>query len=302
MSLPETIDRLIAAEALPAGFAATVARYHHPLAEQIHAWRRQVTGPLVVGINGAQGTGKSTLSAFLRLLLEEQHHLDVVTLSLDDFYLTRAERGALAERVHPLLATRGVPGTHDTELALSALDRLAQASPSSITSLPVFDKALDDRLPQQEWHRYTGRPDVILFEGWCVGARPQMDDALRSPVNELETVEDPEGVWRGYVNARLAEAYQHLFAHLHRLVMLEVPDWESVYRWRLEQEEKLRARLHRQGADTGGTMGPTAVRHFIQHYERLTRHMLAEMPGRADAVMQLDRGHRVAGLTGPDLE
>ena len=83
-----------------------------------------------------------------------------------------------------------------------------------------------------------GRPDVILFEGWCVGARPQSEAELQPPINELERRADPDARWRRYVNERLGSDYKDLFGHLDRLLMLEVPSLDKVVEWRLLQERR----------------------------------------------------------------
>jgi D-glycerate 3-kinase len=228
--------------------------------------------PLVLGLCGAQGSGKSTLAAALVEAARAQG-LAGATLSLDDLYLTRAERVVLARDVHPLLATRGVPGTHDVALGL---DLLARIDARQAVRLPRFDKTVDDRARQADWTAVPGALDLLVFEGWCVGARPQEAGALADPVNALETREDVGGYWRRWVNARLAGEYQDLFARIDALVLLAAPGFEVVAEWRLEQEQA--------GA---GVMEAGAIARFVQHYERLTGHILAEMPGRADLVIAL---------------
>jgi D-glycerate 3-kinase len=238
---------------------------------------------LVLGLNGAQGTGKSTLARLVQRLLERVHGMRAAIISLDDLYLTGAERLQRAETIHPLLATRGVPGTHDVGLGIRILRGLREGKP---VALPRFDKAKDERLPVAEWPRWDGPCDVVIFEGWCVGARPQRSDELAAPINGLERLEDPTGDWRWYVNRELGGDYQALFAELDLLVMLRPPDLERVYAWREEQEARLRA--------AGGgpeVMAPTAVRRFVMHFERLTRFMWEEMPGRADALVYLGDDH-----------
>jgi len=276
------LEEFIAAEALPAGFAETARAICEPLAEAI-ATRARKPG-FVVGVCGPQASGKSTLTAVVRGLLEDRG-LKVALFSLDDLYLTHAERQALAREVHPLLATRGVPGTHDTALGLELIAALK--APGAV-ALPVFDKARDDRRPQGEWPRFEGPADVILFEGWCVGVRPQPPAALIEPVNALEREHDAERVWRGFVNTALAGPYQALFEAIDMLALLQAPGFEVVLAWRQEQERKLRARLDREGGDLGRAMSDEGVAAFIAHYERLTRWILAEMPGRADWVVRLD--------------
>ncbi|MEG3092193.1 AAA family ATPase [Sphingomonas sp. PB1R3] len=236
--------------------------------------------PIVVGICGAQGSGKSTLAAALCARLD-----DTVTLSLDDLYRTRTEREQLARDVHPLLRTRGVPGTHDVALGLATLDGIAAGV---ATPLPRFSKAIDDRLPQSEWPVAPAGTQAVLIEGWCVGALPQPEADLVASVNDLERTQDPHGVWRRYVNAALAGDYQTLFARCDLQILLAAPDFETVLTWRLEQEHALK----RSGALGQGVMDDDAIAVFVSHYERLTRHILVEMPARCDLVIPLDARRR----------
>jgi D-glycerate 3-kinase len=233
--------------------------------------------PLVVGLCGAQGSGKSTVSAALAARFER-----AVTFSIDDLYLGHAAREELARRVHPLLATRGVPGTHDPMLGIQVLSALARGQS---VALPRFDKASDDRVPHDEWSVVDGRCDLVIFEGWCVGARPQPVAELVEPVNRLEAEEDPDGRWRRLVNDALADDYQKLFSRIDMLVLLAAPDWGTVLGWRIQQEHELRA----SSPDGTHVMNDSEVERFISHYERLTRNILAEMPARADFVLHLDQ-------------
>lgn len=275
----------LAAERLPASYAETVEAVALPLARRIEAAARP--GGLVVGVCGAQASGKSTLTAVVRRLLE-MRGLKVALFSLDDIYLTRAERQDLARDIHPLLATRGVPGTHDVAWGQALIEGLR--GPGR-TLLPAFDKARDDRKPGA---LFEGPADVVLFEGWCVGARPQAPAALASPVNALERDQDSGGVWRTYANTALAGPYQDLFSRLDLLVLLQAPGFEAVLDWRTQQERKLRERLAREGGDASRVMSDDQVETFIAHYERLTRWILEEMPRRADIVVRLDKQRRAS--------
>ncbi|MFZ4688528.1 MAG: kinase [Polymorphobacter sp.] len=283
---------IIAAEALPADYADTVARVWTPLAAQIAARRHSAGRPLLVGINGTQGSGKTTACRFLGALLADCG-LSVATLSIDDLVLTRAEREALAATVHPLFATRGPPGTHDLALAdrtITAL--LAGTSPVAV---PRFDKAVDDRAPSSSWPVVEAPLDVLLFEGWCIGATPQPKSALSAPVNRLEADEDPQMTWRRHVNDALATGYARLFARLDLLVALRAPDFGVVRAWRQRQEEQLRAR-----AGAGAGMDDAALDRFIQHYERLTRHMLDTVPAPATITIIIDHQHKAGAIQGLD--
>ena len=236
--------------------------------------------PAIVGVAGPQGSGKTTLvSAYAAF------HPRTAHFSLDDVYLPASYRRLIAQSVHPLFATRGPPGTHDVALGLETLDALARGGPAP---LPRFDKAADDRLPSAEWPCAPPHCQVLLFEGWCLGARAQAPGALAEPVNPLERDEDPAAIWRTYANAALAGEYQRLFARIDRLILLAAPGWGVVRGWREEAEAKLRT----QGP---GAMTQTEIARFVQFYERITRWVLAEMPGRADVTVRLgpDRGPRL---------
>lgn len=260
------------------------------LLAQIAAWREGHGERLfTLGLCGAQGSGKSTLVAALAEALTAEG-VRVATLSLDDLYLPREERLRLAANVHPLFATRGVPGTHDIVLGLATHAALERGEPAS---LPRFAKATDNPLSRAEWPSAPAQCEVLLFEGWCLGAKPQPEAALAEPVNALEATEDPAGVWRHHANAALAAHYQTLFARIDKLVLLATPNWEVVAQWREQQEAELRLAV---GADAPATMTPTEVTRFIQHYERLTGWVLAEMPERADLVVRLGEGREVLGF------
>jgi D-glycerate 3-kinase len=257
--------------------------------EALDGWRGD--GPFVLGLCGAQGTGKSTLAEGLTRRLEARG-LRAAALSLDDLYLSRAERVRLAQIVHPLFATRGAPGTHDTALGVRLLDKVRAGQD---VVLPRFDKATDDPAPVDAWTPVTGPLDVLIFEGWCVGAHAQDDEALVAPINDLEATRDPETTWRRCANMALATDYADLFARIDRLVLLAAPGFEVVQRWRVEQEHDLRRRLAGQN-DGARVMSDAEVGVFIQHYERLTRNILAGMPAYADLTLRLDENRRLKDL------
>lgn len=260
------------------------------------AWvaeRARGDGCPVFGINGAQGSGKSTAAAFLRDELATAHGLRAAVLSLDDVYLPRAARQALAVEVHPLLATRGVPGTHEVALGIETLQRLKRLPAGESLALPGFSKADDDRLPRSRWSRVDGPVDLILFEGWCVGVPAQAAAALQTPVNALEADEDADGRWRHWVNEQLATRYADWFAGLDALIFLQVPDFDCVRRWRGQQEQDTARQAGGAGA---GLQSSRQLDRFIQHYQRITLHALDVLPARADVRLALDHDHRVASL------
>lgn len=287
----QLIDEFIDQEQLPPEYGEDARRWFLPLAADLFDRQHGRDRPLLVAINGTQGTGKSTLAALLTRLLEARG-LRVANLSVDDFYLSYADRQQLAADVHPLFASRGVPGTHDTRLLTRCLDSLCQAGAGQRIALPRFDKSRDDCVPESDWPRIEGPVQVIILEGWCVGLRPQSATALREPVNALEAHEDSDGIWRQYVNDALAGDYQSLFERFDYLIMLRAPSFDQVYEWRSLQEEKLR---RRSSADAAGVMNEAQLNRFIQHFERLTRHCLTTLPEQADYLFSLDAAHRVSG-------
>ena len=291
-------DEFVAEHKLPGGYAENVRPYVREVAERILRAHRESGRPITVGISGAQGSGKTTFARFLSKWLGRRMQLSAVCISLDDVYLTKARRRRLSRRAHPLLATRGVPGTHDLPLARRVLDALTHPGAARRVAVPVFDKATDDRAPEQNWRRVDAPADIVLFEGWCLGGRPQTPESLSDPANELEASEDGNGAWRTGVNERLRADYAELFARLDMLIMLRVPSFDSVFEWRSLQERKLRERLHHASAGSEGSPGlsQAGLKRFIQHYERLTRHMLKTMPDYADAVIDIDENHRMTGL------
>jgi D-glycerate 3-kinase len=292
----DAVQGLIAEHVLPDSYAQIVKTVHWPIALHLAALRAKAGQPIVVGVCGSQASGKSTLSAFLKRLLE-QAGLKAEVLSIDDLYLSKEARQALAEAVHPLFITRGPPGTHDVPLGHQVLDVLTGRSPPGVR-MPRFDKAADTLAPRETWPPLTGAVDVVLFEGWCVGAKPQDAALLAEPINDLERTRDPDGLWRRYVNDRLSGDYADLYARIDCLLMLKVPDFDAVFEWRALQEKKLGDRLRAEGGLTEGRklMSPDDLRLFLAHYQRLTQHILAEMPRRADILVKLQRDHAIEGL------
>jgi D-glycerate 3-kinase len=267
----ESADAITLAERVLGRFAASIA----------HA-----SSPFILGISGLQGSGKSTLAASL-IEAARERGWSAVSLSLDDVYLTRAERETLGRQVHPLLRTRGVPGTHDLTLLASTLDALEKAAPERPVSIPRFDKGQDDRYAMSLWPEVPQPPMLVILEGWCLGLEPQAEADLVPSINALEAGEDPDGVWRRWVNTKLAD-YLTVWRRLDALVLLHAPSWDIVARWRDEAEWSLRARGEPRAMDE------EEMTRFLQHYERLSRHALATLPAKADVVVALDRErHRI---------
>ena len=285
----KSLEDLILEQALPKSYLSYVQNYFAPIAKEV----ADSGDCFVLGVQGTQGSGKSTCSEFLKYLLEIEHGLKVVVLSIDDFYLTKQERLDLCLETHPLLAVRGVPGTHDVDLAIKTIDTLKNVE--GAVAVPRFNKATDDRYPESEWDLVTDSADIVILEGWFVGLESQVEESLETAINELEKTEDADGVWRKYVNDKLATDFQELFAKLDKLLVLQAPSFDCVYNWRLKQEEKMIARLEEQGLDTSQTLTPKQVRHFISYFERLTEEALKTLPQKADWCLQLSPNHEILG-------
>ncbi|MCK5480405.1 MAG: kinase [Gammaproteobacteria bacterium] len=291
----QALKKMLARHGLPDAYLETAHHWFDPLAKQLAGqYRKQAGRPLLIGINGSQGSGKSTLSEYLRLTLQWDWNLRAVVLSLDDVYHTKSRRALLARQIHPLLATRGVPGTHDMELAEATLQKLLQPGAAAEVRIPRFDKATDDRKPESEWDTLITPVDVVILEGWCLGIPPQQEADLLQPVNELEAREDPQGIWRRYVNQAIECDYLPLYRQVQQWLMLRAPSFDCVFNWRMEQENKLVPTANSQGVMDAGQ-----VARFIQHFQRLTEHGLQVLPPLVHHLFQLDSRREITAYSQP---
>ena len=270
--------------------ASTQGRYPDAIVNTVlDTLMRAAPKPWLIGLSGLQGSGKSTLAAQL-VEFAARRGIAALALSIDDFYFGRSARLRLARDVHPLLATRGVPGTHDVELLLDTLGALRRATPRRPARVPRFDKGLDTRVVPSRWPSIARVPGLVILEGWCIGVPPQDATALLKPVNQLERDEDRDARWRTWVNAQLSRHYVPVWQRLDRLVMLQAPAYAIVARWRDEQERALRRR------NAPRALSAEALRRFLMHYERLSRQALRTLPARADLRIVLDEDRRVRRL------
>ncbi|MEQ3513746.1 kinase [Pseudoalteromonas sp. BZB3] len=242
--------------------------------------------PFCLAINGAQGSGKSTLSEYLKAYLESQG-IATEIVSLDDFYLSKALRAERAIQYHPLFTVRGVPGTHDVSFAIEQVKRFKN---SENFILPRFNKATDEPHSTGRWLNCKNKPKVLIFEGWCLGLLPQSEAQLNIPMNNLEATQDSNGKYRARVNQFLSDDYQTLFALFDKLVFLNAQSFECVYSWRLQQEHQLIKR-----AGTG--MSSKEVIAFIQYFERLTRWGIESLSARSDLHIKLDENRQFSVAT-----
>ena len=250
---------------------------------------------LIVGINGCQGSGKSTLAHYLRTILDVEHHIGAEVLSIDDFYLSRQQRQHLANTVHPLLLTRGVPGTHDIGLLIDVIEKLSNKDSESIP-LPTFNKAIDD-IDTNAGRISQPASRVIILEGWCLGAAAQTPTELQGPINELESKEDQNGVWRNYVNDQLKGNYSKLFGHIETWIMLKAPSFYWVFDWRKEQENKLTDVVNK--SKHANIMNDDKLRQFIAHYQRITESCLKNLPQRVQHLFEFNEQREITQYRKP---
>ena len=249
--------------------------------------------PLIIGLAGGQGTGKTTITSIITIILKKYFKLDVFKISIDDFYKTRKQRTLLSKNKHPLLMTRGVPGTHDIDIMLNFFKRI-KVNNFKILKLPKFNKEVDDRCKQSLWYKIQSKPDVVILEGWCVGARSQNSKELKKPVNSLEKTHDQNFKWRQYVNYQLKTKYKKLFNQLDYILFLKAKNFSLLRRWRLKQEKKLW--LKSKDKKNLKIMNKSEVKNFMGTYQRITQQMFKDMPKYSSIVMNLNNSHQIKNI------
>jgi len=286
---------------LPESFKVLAEQVYIPLAFQLKELVEHKKATIFIGVNGCQGSGKSTLCEFITGFLAEAYSLNTLAISLDDFYLSSRHRQKLANEKHPLLKTRGVPGTHNIKQLESTIKALKSSNLPCI--IPRFDKLVDEPKKQSAWTTVSNQPDIVMIEGWCWGVNAQEEQQLVAPVNELEREHDQDGRWRKYVNQQLKQDYQPLYALMDFWVMLKAPSYACVYGWRLEQEQKTKA-LHAAvsrdlKAKTCG-QSPEQVAQFIQYFQRLTLESFAQLPSKANWLINLNSHRQIESVNKAD--
>ena len=249
--------------------------------------------PFIVGLGGGQGTGKTTITSIIKIILEKYFKLKVFNISIDDFYKTRNERILLSKKTHPMLMTRGAPGTHDIKNILNFF-RCIKIKKFKTFTLPKFDKAIDDRCKKNLWYKVKKRPDIIIFEGWCVGAKAQKKYMLKNPINILEKNSDQKLVWRSYVNDQLKKNYEKIFKKLNCLLYLKAKNFNLLQKWRLKQERKLL--LSSKNKKNLKIMNKKDVIKFMYTYQRITQNMFKDAPKYASIIFNLNSNHKIKSV------
>ena len=246
--------------------------------------------PLIIGLAGGQGSGKTTISSILSLILKKYFKLKVFKISIEDFYKTKKQREILSKDKHSLLLTRGVPGTHDVKIMLDFFRKIKTKNFKSL-KLRKFNKANDDRYKKKHWYKLKSRPDVVIFEGWCVGAKPQSLRLLKKPINALEKAYDKNLKWRRFVNLQLKTNYKKLYSQLDSLLYLKVKNFNLLKKWRIKQEEKLW--LKAKSRKNLKIMNKKEVINFMQTYQRITEQMFKDAPKYSSIIMNLNINHQI---------
>ena len=260
--------------------------FYLPLSEWIYSTYKKDNKIKIIGLSGGQGAGKSTITGILKFLLKKKYGLELCVFSIDDFYKTKVERNKMSKNIHPLFLTRGVPGTHDVDLINKTFKSLKKKFFKPVL-IPKFDKSIDDRFKKSKWTRVKKAPSVIIFEGWCVGARHQKDRDLKKPLNFIEKKYDTNLKWRKKVNDQLKRNYKNLFNKMDKLVYLKAPSFNHIFQWRLHQEQKLKLTSKNKK-----TMSKSKIREFIMFYERITKQMMKDFSNISDLTIFLDKKHR----------
>ena len=265
-------------------------RFYLPISKMIKEEYQKKKKTRIIGLAGGQGTGKSTISNILKIILKEGYKLETVIFSIDDFYKTLTERKKMSKKISTLFLTRGVPGTHDSKMLYRCIKNFKNNKFKKFT-IPKFDKSIDNRSLKSRWLKVKKKPNIVIFEGWCVGVSAQKKKDLIKPINKLENQRDSKRIWREKVNKELKNDYKKIFNLIDKLIFLKVPSFKYVFRWRLLQEKKLR--INGKG---NKTMSDDQIRNFIMYYERLTKYMLKILPKTADTVIGIDDKHRLKSI------
>ena len=260
--------------------------FYLPLSDWIYSIYKKDKETKIIGLSGGQGAGKSTITEILKFIIKKKYGLELCVFSIDDFYKTKTERAKMSKNIHPLFLTRGVPGTHDLNLIIKTIKKLKKRKFKTVL-IPKFDKSTDDRFKKIKWQKIKRRPQIIIFEGWCIGARHQKYIELKRPLNLIEKEYDSDLIWRKSVNNLLKKQYKKLFNEIDKLVYLKAPSFNHILRWRWLQEQKMKLTLKNKRS-----MSKSQIKIFIMFYERITKNMMKNFSKISDLTIFLDESHR----------
>ena len=266
----------------------SLKKYYIPISFWIEKKYIQKGKTLFLGFSGGQGSGKTTIGIILKIILEKFFKRKVCVSSIDDFYKTHVERNKMSINIHPLFKVRGVPGTHDINLIKDFFIFIKKKKFKKF-KFPKFDKSIDDRLPKKQWNDVKQKPEIVIFEGWCVGAKSQTASQLKKPLNIIEKNEDKNLIWRTYVNNNLKKDYKKIFSMIDNFIFMKIPNFDMVFKWRLLQEKKLRKKYSFKKK----IMARDEVKRFIMFYQRITLQMIQDLSKSASIIMILKKNHEI---------
>ena len=259
-----------------------------PIAFWINEKYKKKEKTLFIGFAGSQGSGKTTITSILKIILKIFFKREIHVSSIDDFYKNFKDRKKMSRQIHPLFETRGVPGTHDINMIKNFFIRIKKKKFKKFY-LPKFDKSIDDRMEKKYWYNIKKKPEIIILEGWCVGAKPQLESLIKKPINIVEKHEDNNSIWRNYANEKLKKEYKNLFGMIDHFIYMKIPNFDIVFKWRFLQEDKLKKKIN----SNKKTMSYKEIKRFIMFYERITLQMMKDLSKSASVTMFLKKNHQI---------
>ena len=235
-------------------------------------------------IGGSQGVGKSSLIIVLKKTLEKFYGKKVLSLSLDDFYLSQKERKTLSQKEHELLLTRGVPGTHNIKNLIKTVKKFEKKLYP--ISLPIFDKLIDDTTKKK--NVIKNQCNILILEGWCCGSNYINKEYLHKNINNLEKKFDKNFKWRNYYNNKLKNEYKKLFDMFDKKIFIKAPSFKYVLDWRLKQEIN-----NSSCSRFSKKMDVQEIREFLQYYEKITKWMLKESKNNSDFLIFVNKNQKI---------
>ena len=266
----------------------SLKKFYIPISFWIENKYRKKGKTLFLGFSGGQGSGKTTVVKILKIILKKFFKRKIHISSIDDFYKTLKARNKMSYTKHSLFKTRGVPGTHDINMIKKFFYFIKKKNFKKI-QLPKFDKSIDDRLKKKYWFNIKERPEIVILEGWCVGAKPQSNSLIKKPINILEKYEDKNLIWRKHVNEKLKREYKKFFSMIDYYIFMKIPNFNMVFKWRLLQEKKLRKKSQFKKK----IMSYNEIKRFIMFYQRITLQMIKDLSKSASIIMLLKKNHEI---------
>tara|TARA_Y100001970_G_scaffold285066_1_gene403817 strand:- start:2093 stop:2950 length:858 start_codon:yes stop_codon:yes gene_type:complete len=238
-------------------------------------------------ISGSQGIGKSTILQILKQHLSLFYNKKVLSLSLDDYYLTKKERVVLSKKIHSLLITRGVPGTHDTKILLKNIINFEKSNYP--IKLPIFNKLNDDR--SNKYRIINRKKNILLLEGWCCGCPPIDKSYLNKNINFIEKKNDSKMKWRNFYNQKLKYEYAKIFKHFNEIIFIKSTSFSNVAKWRFKQEQMMKKEIRDEN-----TMNKRQINEFVQYYEKITKWMIMKMPSVSNIIIHVDSNQKITEI------